>query len=84
MKRSPVTAHVVIVYHQEDEVSTAFLEDDLERRRKLFSCTHRQVVAEIAKWAQEYDYDQCEIRCERNTSGQSTSTVPHSDDPQNN
>ncbi len=85
MKHSPITAHIVIVYQQEGETSTAFLEDVLDRQRQILSCPHRQVVAKIAKWAREHDYDQCEIRCEQIPNGQSTeTTIPHSCDPRRN
>ena len=81
MKRSSVTARIVIAYSDGGGVSTAFIEDICDRRRLLFSCPHRQVVERIAKWTEEHQFDQCEIRCERRPSGGTADTAnPQSGD----
>jgi hypothetical protein len=68
MIRSPVTARIVIAYREGGKLSTALIEDVYGRRRPLFSCPHGQVVAKIARWTEDNDFDHCEIRCERKPS----------------
>ena len=81
MKHSPVTARIVIAYTDGSEVSTALIEDICGRRRPLFSCPHRQVVARIAKWTEDNQFDQCETRCERRpSSGTADATNSQSGD----
>jgi hypothetical protein len=81
MEHSPVTAHVVIVYQQKDETSTAFLEDVFGRQRELFTCPHGQVVAKIAAWSKLHDFDQCEIHCQGIVAGPTTMNHFQPNDP---
>lgn len=80
MKHSPVTAHIVITYPKGGGTSAVWIEDVLDRRRYLFSCPHNQVVAAIAGWTEDNEYDQCEIVCEPIAPGHTASAAAQQSD----